>query len=357
VPDGLSPNGPDLLLLTTDAVGGVWRYSLDLASGLAARGVRPIVAVLGPTPDAAQRHESEAAGIQTLETGLALDWTAETPDALADTVAELRRLATRVGATSTHLHAPALAGAEPWPVPVVTVAHSCVATWWRAVRGGELPPDFRWRTEATAAGLRTANAVIAPTQAHADAITACYGPHAIAVVHNGAGRPAISGERRPAVLTAGRLWDEGKNAAALDQVAPALDVPVRAAGPMIGPNGASAALPNLDLLGTLDPASMVRAYTSATVFASLARYEPFGLSVLEAALAGMRLVLSDIPSFRELWDGAAIFVRNGDDPLPALRQALAASHDGRALARARRYTIDSTVEGTLAVHRRVGVRV
>ena len=36
-------------------------------------------------------------------------------------------------------------------------------------------------------------------------------------------------------------------------------------------------------------------------------YEPFGLAVLEAALAGCALVLADIPVFRELWDGAAVF--------------------------------------------------
>ena len=33
-----------------------------------------------------------------------------------------------------------------------------------------------------------------------------------------------------------------------------------------------------------------------------ARYEPFGLSILEAALSGCALVLGDLPSLRELWD-------------------------------------------------------
>jgi glycosyltransferase involved in cell wall biosynthesis len=40
----------------------------------------------------------------------------------------------------------------------------------------------------------------------------------------------------------------------------------------------------------------------------MARYEPFGLAVLEAAQAGCAVVLSDIPTFRELWDCAAVFV-------------------------------------------------
>ena len=53
-----------------------------------------------------------------------------------------------------------------------------------------------------------------------------------------------------------------------------------------------------------------------------ARYEPFGLSPLEAALAGCALVLGDIPSLREVWGDAALYVRP-DDP-DALRQAIAA---------------------------------
>ena len=107
--------------------------------------------------------------------------------------------------------------------------------------------------------------------------------------------------RERAVLTAGRLWDEAKGAALLDAAAAGLDAPVRAAGPVRGPNGAAVVLPHLTLLGTLDPAGMAREYARASVFASMARYEPFGLSVLEAAQAGMRLVLLDTPVFRELW--------------------------------------------------------
>ncbi len=43
-----------------------------------------------------------------------------------------------------------------------------------------------------------------------------------------------------------------------------------------------------------------------------ARYEPFGLSALEAGLAGCALVLGDIPSLREIWHGAAVFVDSDD---------------------------------------------
>ena len=54
-------------------------------------------------------------------------------------------------------------------------------------------------------------------------------------------------------------------------------------------------------------------FSRATVYAAPSLYEPFGLAPLQAALHGCALVLSDIGSFRELWDGCAEFVPPGDD--------------------------------------------
>ncbi len=75
----------------------------------------------------------------------------------------------------------------------------------------------------------------------------------------------------------------------------------------------------------------------AAIFAHPARYEPFGLAVLEAAMAGCALVLGDIPTLRELWDGAAVFVAPGrPDRLGEALAALAADEAGcRALGEAR----------------------
>ncbi len=58
----------------------------------------------------------------------------------------------------------------------------------------------------------------------------------------------------------------------------------------------------------------------ASIYAMPARYEPFGLSILEAGLSGCALVLGDIPSLREHWDGAAAFV--APDDREALRSAI-----------------------------------
>jgi glycosyltransferase involved in cell wall biosynthesis len=72
-------------------------------------------------------------------------------------------------------------------------------------------------------------------------------------------------------------------------------------------------LPGAHLLGPLCGADLSGWYRRAAIYALPARYEPFGLSVLEAANAACALVLGDIPSLRENWDGAAWFVPPEDD--------------------------------------------
>ena len=146
-------------------------------------------------------------------------------------------------------------------------------------------------------------------------------------------------ERRrapPFAFTAGRLWDEGKNLRTIDRAAGRLagSVPVLAAGPTDGPGGARIALHHARPLGRLRADEIARRLAERPIFVSAARYEPFGLSVLEAAQAGCALVLSDIPTFRELWDGAADFVPADDDR--ALAAAIERAARGPAPASAPR---------------------
>jgi glycosyltransferase involved in cell wall biosynthesis len=62
----------------------------------------------------------------------------------------------------------------------------------------------------------------------------------------------------------------------------------------------------------LSPSDLASWLARAAIYALPARYEPFGLSALEAALSGCALVLGDISSLRENWDGAAVFVPPDD---------------------------------------------
>jgi glycosyltransferase involved in cell wall biosynthesis len=309
-----SRNGPKRVLISTDAVGGVWCYTAELVRALSRRHVEVEVAVLGPAPTAEQAETVVSLPrVHLHETGLPLDWTAQEPSALSFASSMLASLAQQLGVDTIQLHTPALAAQPIWHAPVLAVIHSCVGTWWEAVRQGAPPADFLWRVAAVHAGLKAADVVVAPTHAFAELVRSTYGLHRpIAVVHNGRVPSHLDprdGSTRHGVLAAGRLWDEGKNITLLDRAAALMgDVPVMAAGATNGPQGASATLAHLLALGFLSEKQMAKTMAEARVFAAPSLYEPFGLAVLEAAQTNLPLVLADIPSFRELWDGAAIFL-------------------------------------------------
>jgi glycosyltransferase involved in cell wall biosynthesis len=148
-------------------------------------------------------------------------------------------------------------------------------------------------------------------------------------------------------LSAGRVEDPGKNMAALVRAAGTLPWPVCIAGADRPPTDGAAqdAAANVYMLGRLGDDALQNWLARAAIYALPATYEPFGLSILEAALAGCALVLGDIDSLRENWDGAALFVPPRDDAALArelrrliedvtLRERLAA----QARQRAQRFT-------------------
>lgn len=356
-----SPARPRHVFMTADAVGGVWTYVADLAAGLAQAGVRTTLAVIGPAPSDDQLALcSGVPGLSLLETGLTLDWMENDPAAIAAGGRRLSELARASGADLVHLNSPAFAASGGFSAPVVGACHSCLASWWAAVKGGAMPDDFRWRTLALAEGYRACDRLIAPSAAFAEVTSALYGV-AVEAVRNGRsyGGRGPAGDKQAHVLTSGRLWDEGKNLAALDAAAGYMRGRVDAAGPLAGPGGAVVEPQSVAALGQLDAGTMTEALNAAQVFASLARYEPFGLGVLEAAQAGCALVLSDIPTFRELWDGAAVFV-DPDAPakaaavMDALLDNPAEARRLGALAaeRASAYTVEAMTQATLAAYAR-----
>ena len=83
---------PLRLLMTADAVGGVWTYALDLAGALADHGVETTLAVLGPAPSAQALAQAVAIPrTRIVITGLPLDWTAGSPGEVAEAGARRRR--------------------------------------------------------------------------------------------------------------------------------------------------------------------------------------------------------------------------------------------------------------------------
>lgn len=296
------------VLMTADTASGVFRYSLTLAGALAHRGVRTSLAVFTPELLAALRAEAwEVPGLQIFEAPFRLEWMEDPWDDVRRAGEWLLSLARVLCPDVVHLNAYAH-GALGWPAPAVVVAHSCVCSWWESVHGVPAPASWdRYRAEVRR-GLAGAARVVAPTRAMLEALERHHGPLGPSrVVHNARALAPVRGlEKEPWVLTAGRVWDEATNVVVLERAA--LDVRIRVAGEARHPSGTERRPAGMQLVGPLGPEAMRVAMARAAIYAHPALHDPFGLAPLEAALHGCALVLSDIPSLRELWEGAALFV-------------------------------------------------
>ena len=329
--------------MTTDTVGGVWTYAVELIGGLRSQGVSVALVTAGAPPSAAQRRQIDASpNVVLFEGDEKLEWMADPWDDVRRTTDRLGRIAREWQPDVVHLNGYAY-GRHPFEAPVLTVGHSCVLSWFAAVKGSDAPPDWDRYRDEVAAGLRGADLVVAPTRAMLAELRRHYGPLAATrVIHNARAAAALRPAGKAAVVfAAGRLWDEAKNLAALVAVAPSLPWPVRVAGDATCPDGRTAGTRGLTALGVLDETAVAAEMARAAIYALPAKYEPFGLSVLEAALSGCALVLGDIASLREVWGDAAVYVAPDDtnalaDALtrfiesPPLRERFAAAARARA---------------------------
>lgn len=303
------------ILMTTDAVGGVWQYCLDLARGLVGEGADILLATMGPKPSPSQREEvALIPRVRLVESDLALEWMERPWRDVESAGSWLLHLAAEFQPDIVHLNGYCHA-ALPWGKPVLVVAHSCVFSWWRAVHGCAPGSEWDEYRSRVSAGLSSASAIVAPSRYMARAIADEYGvlSSKLHVVHNFSRSPRFqSGSKQPFLLAAGRIWDPAKNLAVLDSVADQLHWPVRVAGDQRGPEGNADVSPQIELLGRLRNGDLIEEMQRAAIFVHTALYEPFGLAVLEAARANCCLVLSDIESLRELWDRTAVFVSPRD---------------------------------------------
>jgi glycosyltransferase involved in cell wall biosynthesis len=345
------------ILITTDAVGGVWTYSTTLARGLVQRGYDVVLVTMGPAPRVDQLAGLKGIPGLTVEpTDFALEWMDPEGRDFDRTAAGLLAIARRTSPDLVHLNS-YREGAIEWPAPLLVAAHSCVGSWAMACRGEPLS-EHQWIAYAlnVRAGLAAADGWVAPTKAFRDSIRAIYAPLRIGdVIHNGMDAAGGTITKEPFILAAGRLWDEAKNVRALIETAPETAWPIRIAGPHRGDVPDS-----VEMLGELRHGALLELMARASVFAAPALYEPFGLSILEAASAGCALVLSDIPSLRELWASAALFVDPRDPrDLAAALQIVCMDQDVRenlqraARQRARRYSTARMIDAYEAQYARL----
>ena len=349
------------VLMTADTLGGVWTYALELASALSAHDVQIALATLGgPLTPQQQRDVEKLSDVEVFESSYKLEWMDDSWDDVARSGQWLLDLERQLRPDIIHLNG-YFHGALDWAGPVMIVAHSCVVSWWRAVKGEPPPSSWDHYRNSVRQGLRCADVVVAPTRAMLQTLFENYGPlPRTQVIANGCDPAHFRADvpKENCILTAGRLGDEAKNIAALEHVAPRLEWPVCVAGERTRPGDGAAAPRRLMCLGKLSAAAMRSWYAKAAIYAHPARYESFGLAPLEAALSRCALVLGDIPSLREVWGDAAIFV-NPDhhhklsnqlrrliaDPL--LRQAMA----DRAYRRALEYAPQQFAEQYMAAYR------
>lgn len=356
------------VLITADTLGGVWTYTRELVSGLARRGVRVTLVSFGEPP---MRVQSEwldkLPEVDFRPTSFPLEWMRNSQADVENSAEYLAALVWEVKPDLLHL-SQYFYGALPVDVPRIVVAHSDVVSWWVGVHGHEPPGDgwVHWYREMVTRGLSHATAVVAPSQWMLDQLATYYLRPAIGrVIHNGRSPELFDpdSDKRDCVLSVGRLWDSGKQVALLTEQSP--PVPVYIVGSDVHPdevfragsrcNGTGA---RLHFPGLLSQAELSAYYSHAAIYAATSRYEPFGLAPVEAALSRCAVVANDIPTFQELWGGAAVYFRRNDPEtlretiqhLLSDRELLQRSADlayERALAR---FAADRMVDDYLALY-------
>src|SRR6185295_16056142 len=150
---------------TADTVGGVWSYAVDLARGLAGVGIKIGLATMGALVRQAQRSEANSiAGLTLYESHFKLEWMDEPWDDVQRAGNWLLEVERGFEPDLVHLngyaHAPL-----PWHAPTMVVGHSCVLSWWDAVKREPAPERWTKYRDIVRDGLHAAGLVIAPTAA------------------------------------------------------------------------------------------------------------------------------------------------------------------------------------------------
>jgi hypothetical protein len=158
------------ILMTADAVGGTWAYSLNLIRRFAADGSEIVLAVPGPQPGDDQRREAGAIRrLSLIELPGRLEWMEEPGMDLELHARALIKLAREFHPAIVHLNAYALASLR-FPCPSVVTAHPC-----------PVPAGAAYRSRVSR-GLAGADLVIAPSRAVQEEIRTLYRPPAPTIV-------------------------------------------------------------------------------------------------------------------------------------------------------------------------------
>lgn len=301
-------DGKFKILMTTDTLGGVWTYSVELIKALAIQPIEFHLLGFGGKASPAQLKELEQLeNVIFYSSDLKLEWM-EHPD-IQDMQEKVLKLKKQINPDLMHFNN-YIKTDEFKDIPTITVFHSCVLSWWRAVKNKQAPGNWDNYFHLVADALNAADQAVFPSQAIKETAHKIYPIFKDSVVIPNGRQLDIpeNPEKEKIILCTGRVWDKAKNLELLCSMNKHLPWPVYVAGENKHPGKEQKIfLPKILFLGKLDSEELKKWYCKAEIFVSPALYEPFGLGILEAAQAGCALVLSDINSLQEIWKDAALY--------------------------------------------------
>ncbi len=311
----MSNQEPLRILMTTDTVGGVWTYTIDLCKSLQPHNVHFFLVTAGAAINESQKKQVDSlANVTVFETTCLLEWMEDPWESIDASVEYLLQLEQKLKPHIIHLNG-FVYGSLKWNAPVLVVAHSDVYSWWQAVKKAQPPGSWNDYFIRVKEGLSKADYLVAPSDWMMRVTRFTYAVTTPGeVIYNGRDASCFyNSVKQPLVFSMGRVWDEAKNISLLVSAASHINGVIKVAGEQAFENNSfDVEGSHVHHLGKLSADEIARLLSIAAIYVLPARYEPFGLSILEAALSGCALVLGDINSLREIWSDAAVFVDPND---------------------------------------------
>jgi len=295
--------------MTTDTAGGVWSYSTALSETLARYGIRVVLAASGTNISRSQRksiHLLERKGVKVHFKVLKLEWMDDASEDIDRASGWIRQLVKEERPDLIHFNNYGQVRLG-WDIPTVLVAHSCVASWWLAVKKEPLPQRYASYFRIVEEAFAMADAVVSPTAAIQQTYQSLYGIRSNQlVIPNGIRKiahPTLLPQKK-SIFSAGRIWDEAKNISLLLAAASEIKSEIYIAGPA---SERYRPIKNVTFLGELSRRQVANWMRIATAYVMPVKYEPFGLSFLEAAAYSRPLIGGDIGTLREIWGEDMIY--------------------------------------------------
>ncbi len=215
--------------MTTDNIGGVWTYALELANGLKKSGTEVCLAVIDDPLTDNQRKELQ--GFRYFHFVAKQEWMEDPWDDVQKTGEWLLEIKKKINPDLVHLNSYSLVALQ-WDVPVVVVLHSCVLTWWKAVKKEDAPADWNRYRDKISEGIRSADTVAAPGRAMLNSAEKLYGPFKNKkLIYNGRNPQLFKkGKKEKFIFSMGRVWDEAKNIQLVSEAAAGIRYNIFVAG-------------------------------------------------------------------------------------------------------------------------------